>query len=162
MSLADQIANKGKPRGGKGGAGAGAGAGPTDSALHEEISKGTDKLWMIILAPYEHVGDMFEVYCLKNVFAWPTNVPAARPGGGSGRVYSAAEEKAADARIAKLEEAIVRVRMVHVCVCRGMDLFFGAGSCCFSAQCVVCVCVFVSLTLLICSHPSPHPSAPSR
>lgn len=68
-----------------------------------------EKLWNILLSPYEHVGDMFEVYCLKNIFAWPIHVPLHRPA-GSGRIYTVQEEKMIDNRINKLEEAIMKER----------------------------------------------------
>ncbi len=114
-ALVATIQSKGKLR--KAGAGAGAGAassssGPTDTALHEEIAQGMDRLWSLLLAPYEYAGDMFEVYSLKNLFAWPAGVPmqGGAGGGASGRVYTAGQEKDADARIAKLEDAIRKVR----------------------------------------------------
>ena len=68
-----------------------------------------EKLWNILLAPYEHVGDMFEVYCLKNIFAWPSHVPMSKPA-GTGRIYSQQEEKQIDNRIQQLEEAILKER----------------------------------------------------
>jgi hypothetical protein len=84
-ALADAIANgKGKAGGpkGKGGGGGGAASssasGPTDSEVHEEIARGMDRLWTLLLAPYEYVGDMFEVYALRNTFAWPTSLPFAK------------------------------------------------------------------------------------
>jgi hypothetical protein len=112
-ALVATIQSKGKLR--KAGAGAGASSsssGPTDTALHEEIAQGMDRLWSLLLAPYEYAGDMFEVYSLKNLFAWPAGVPmqGGAGGGASGRVYTAGQEKDADARIAKLEAAIRKVR----------------------------------------------------
>jgi hypothetical protein len=63
-------------RDGAGGAGAASAAkasaqGPTDSALHAEIATGADLVWGTMLQAYELVGDQFEVYAHRNVFAWP-------------------------------------------------------------------------------------------
>lgn len=63
--------------GGGSGAGAGAGGvkagggGPTDSALNAEVAAGVDAVWETMVQAYELVGDQFEAYAMRNVFAWP-------------------------------------------------------------------------------------------
>ena len=46
-------------------------AGPTDTALRAEVASGADSILDTMVQAYELVGDQFEVYARRNVFAWP-------------------------------------------------------------------------------------------
>jgi hypothetical protein len=75
--------------GGGGGGAAAGGDGPTESALHEEIARGADALWAVILEALELPGDQFEMYALSSVFRWPEGLSHVRrrgdPSAGRGR-----------------------------------------------------------------------------
>lgn len=98
---------------------------PTDLS---EIGEGTDALTQALLDAHGKPGDMFHVYCMRNIFFVPSKYEtalralveqqrasaAAGAAAGSGiaalKMYSAAEEAATDARIESAEDAILAER----------------------------------------------------
>lgn len=89
----------------------GSNSGPSNSATSDELARGTDAMLVAMLEALELSGDMFDVFARRNVFKWPPGLkyelPGQQPGG---RLYTAAEEAAADERIAQLEQAVQVVR----------------------------------------------------
>lgn len=80
--------------------------------------QGTDKLTEAVLQAHQVPGDMFEVYCLKNILDIPDKYRDAvrakleiAGSARSGKVYTAKQQEEADARIAALEAAILKVRL---------------------------------------------------
>ena len=55
---------------------------PTGTALQAEIAKGADNVHSTMLQAYELVGDQFEGYARRNVFAWPEGLEAVVRGWG--------------------------------------------------------------------------------
>ena len=83
LRLCEEQLKKVRGRVSRGGAASAAkAAGPTDTALRAEVASGADSILDTMVQAYELVGDQFEGYARRNVFAWPEGLEAVVRGWG--------------------------------------------------------------------------------